>query len=144
MLDKKEPPTGGTVANIANSVATGNSLNSSGATQSGGYAQNRAGQKPGFWRGDFAGNQNDNSNISNMFPVNFSFAELTSTLAQRGSEYFFLLSSYLVLSQRCWLFALSMAETVTDFTSTETSSLLITNFLALIFDAWFLEFVPFK
>lgn len=70
MLDKKETAATGTV--------TGNSLASSGS-------QNRVCQKTGFWRGDFT--QNDNSNISNMFPVNFSFAELTSTLAQRGSEY---------------------------------------------------------
>lgn len=87
MLDKKEIPAAGSAPNISTSNVTGNSLNSSGAAQSSGYAQNRVGQKSGFWRGDFASNQNDNSNISNMFPVNFSFAELTSTLAQRGSEY---------------------------------------------------------
>lgn len=88
MLDKKETPASGTAASVAASIVTGNSLNNSGSAQTG-YSQNRVGQKPGFWRGDFAGNQNDNSNISNMFPVNFSFAELTSTLAQRGSEYTF-------------------------------------------------------
>lgn len=86
MLDKKEAPPSGTAANIPTSVVTGNPLNNSSSAQTG-YSQNRAGQKPGFWRGDFAGNQNENSNISNMFPVNFSFAELTSTLAQRGSKY---------------------------------------------------------
>lgn len=91
MLDKKEAPASGTATNIPTSVVTGNSLNSSGSAQTGGYSQNRVGQKPGFWRGDFAGSQNDNSSISNMFPVNFSFAELTSTLAQRGSEYRFFL-----------------------------------------------------
>ncbi|XP_037030916.1 orphan steroid hormone receptor 2 isoform X1 [Bradysia coprophila] len=84
MLDKKEIPAAGTAANVSTSNVAGNSLNSGGSAQSGAYSQNRAGQKPGFWRGDFASNQNDNSNISNMFPVNFSFAELTSTLAQRG------------------------------------------------------------
>lgn len=94
MLDKKETPTSGTAANVPTSVVTGNSLNSSGSAQTGGFSQNRTGQKPGFWRGDFAGNQNDNSNISNMFPVNFSFAELTSTLAQRGSEYRFFVTLF--------------------------------------------------
>lgn len=88
MLDKKETPTSGNASNVPASVVTGNSLNNSSSAQSG-YSQNRVGQKPGFWRGDFASNQNDNSNISNMFPVNFSFAELTSTLAQRGSKYNF-------------------------------------------------------
>lgn len=83
MLDKKEAPAGGTT-----SVVTGNSLNNSGSA-SGAFSQNRVGQKSAFWRGDFASNQNDSSNISNMFPVNFSFAELTSTLAQRGSKYIF-------------------------------------------------------
>ncbi len=94
MLDKKETPASGTAANVSTSIVTGNSLNSSGSGQTGAYSQNRVGQKPGFWRGDFASNQNDNSNISNMFPVNFSFAELTSTLAQRGSEYNFILKNF--------------------------------------------------
>lgn len=86
MLDKKEAPLGAAATNIATSVVTGNALNNNSSAQTG-YSQSRVGQKPGFWRGDFVGNQNENSNISNMFPVNFSFAELTSTLAQRGSKY---------------------------------------------------------
>ncbi|KAJ6638579.1 Nuclear receptor subfamily 2 group C member 2, partial [Pseudolycoriella hygida] len=85
MLDKKEAPSSGNSANVSTSIVSGSTLNSTGGVQTGGYSQNRANKNSGFWRGDFStSSQNENANISNMFPVNFSFADLTNTLAQRG------------------------------------------------------------
>ena len=87
LLDKKEAAAAAAAAAI---VANNSSTGDIGSTFSSQNRNSVSGLTKSFQRNDFIGSPSSNNipNLNSIFPVNLSFAELTSTLAQRGSKLF--------------------------------------------------------
>lgn len=96
LLDKKEAAAAAAAAALVanNSANTGGDLSGMGAFTS--QARSGSGTNAKYSRNEFISSPTGGNmgNLGNLFPVGISFAELTSTLAQRGSEYTFFLFLY--------------------------------------------------
>lgn len=92
MLDKKEAAAAAAAAAALaanNSSGGGNDITGLGAFGTQNRSGTNASNTKSYSRNDFISSPTGSNlgGLSNLFPVGISFAELTSTLAQRGSEF---------------------------------------------------------